>query len=288
MNVGAVCGIATQVTTNVWGQTTTSACTGSGFVLTEDGYIVTNNHVVADASEGSIVVQLYSGEEYPAAIVGTDSMNDVALLKIEAEGLQTVTIGDSDQIEVGETVEAIGNPALDVADLDAVSAIAKRHGLPLVVDATFATPYLLRPFEHGADIVVHSLTKWLGGHGTALGGIVVDGDGELYTKAAAQALALAVSLAGGLLSTLALWLLLRAPRRMSYIGVSLIAAVCHNVGQLAAAAALSGTPALFHYGKYLLLLAALTGFVTGVILNIVMPRIAAVFDLYFRGKDAHP
>ena len=110
MNVGAVCGIATQVTTNVWGQTTTSACTGSGFVLTEAGYIVTNNHVVADASEGSIVVQLYSGEEYPAAIVGTDSMNDVALLKIEAEGLQTVTVGDSDQIEVGETVEAIGNP----------------------------------------------------------------------------------------------------------------------------------------------------------------------------------
>ena len=110
MNVGAVCGIATQVTTNVWGQTTTSACTGSGFVLTEDGYIVTNNHVVADANEDSIVVQLYSGEEYPAAIVGTDSMNDVALLKIEAEGLQTITIGDSDQIEVGETVEAIGNP----------------------------------------------------------------------------------------------------------------------------------------------------------------------------------
>ena len=83
---------------------------GSGVIFKSDGYIVTNNHVVADASEGSIVVQLYSGEEYPAAIVGTDSMNDVALLKIEAEGLQTVTIGDSDQIEVGETVEAIGNP----------------------------------------------------------------------------------------------------------------------------------------------------------------------------------
>lgn len=72
-------------------------------------------------------------------------------------------------------VEAIGNPSLDVADLDAVSAIARRHAIPLVVDATFATPYLLRPLEHGADIVVHSLTKWLGGHGTALGGIVVDG-----------------------------------------------------------------------------------------------------------------
>lgn len=114
MNVGAVCGIATQVTTNVWGQTTTSACTGSGFVLTEDGYIVTNHHVIADADEGTVVVQFYSGEEYPAAIVGTDSMNDVALLKIEAKGLQTVTVGDSDEVEVGETVEAIGNPLGDL------------------------------------------------------------------------------------------------------------------------------------------------------------------------------
>ena len=79
-------------------------------------------------------------------------------------------------------VEAIGNPSLDVADLDAVSAIAGRHGLPLVVDATFATPYLLRPFEHGADIVVHSLTKWMGGHGSALGGIVVDGGSFDWTR----------------------------------------------------------------------------------------------------------
>ena len=110
MNVGAVCGIATQVTTNVWGQTATASCAGSGFVLTQDGYIVTNNHVVSDADEGTIVVRLYSGEEYTADVVGTDSMNDVALLKIETEGLQTVTIGDSNEIEVGEIVEAIGNP----------------------------------------------------------------------------------------------------------------------------------------------------------------------------------
>ena len=110
MNVGAVCGIATQVTTNVWGQTATASCAGSGFVLTQDGYVVTNNHVVSDADEGTVVVRLYSGEEYTADIVGTDSMNDVALLKIETEGLQTVTVGDSDEIEVGEIVEAIGNP----------------------------------------------------------------------------------------------------------------------------------------------------------------------------------
>ncbi len=72
-------------------------------------------------------------------------------------------------------VESIGNPALDVADIEAVSEIAKKYHLPLVVDSTFTTPYLLRPLESGADIVVHSLTKWLGGHGTGIGGIVVDG-----------------------------------------------------------------------------------------------------------------
>jgi len=71
-------------------------------------------------------------------------------------------------------IETIGNPVLGVTDIEAVSAIARKHHLPLVVDSTFTTPYLLRPLEHGADIVVHSLTKWLGGHGTAIGGIVVD------------------------------------------------------------------------------------------------------------------
>jgi O-acetylhomoserine (thiol)-lyase len=70
--------------------------------------------------------------------------------------------------------ETIGNPALDVADLEAIAHIARAGGVPLVVDSTFTTPYLLRPLEHGADIVVHSLTKWLGGHGTGIGGIVVD------------------------------------------------------------------------------------------------------------------
>ena len=70
--------------------------------------------------------------------------------------------------------ETIGNPALDVLDIEAVAKIAHRHRLPLVLDSTFTTPYLLRPIEHGADIVVHSLTKWIGGHGTAIGGIVVD------------------------------------------------------------------------------------------------------------------
>ena len=71
-------------------------------------------------------------------------------------------------------VESIGNPVLDIVNMEAVSQIAKKHHLPLAIDSTFTTPYLFRPIEHGADIVIHSLTKWLGGHGTGIGGIVVD------------------------------------------------------------------------------------------------------------------
>jgi len=71
-------------------------------------------------------------------------------------------------------VETIGNPGLDVVDLEAVAAVAHRHRLPLLVDSTFTSPFLLRPIEYGADVVIHSLTKWIGGHGTAIGGIVVD------------------------------------------------------------------------------------------------------------------
>ncbi len=70
--------------------------------------------------------------------------------------------------------ETVSNPALEVTDLDAVAAVAKAHGLPLIVDATFSTPYLTNPIAHGANIVVHSLTKWFGGHGTGIGGVVVD------------------------------------------------------------------------------------------------------------------
>lgn len=74
----------------------------------------------------------------------------------------------------GLYVEGIGNPVLDFTDIDEVAQIAHRNGLPLIVDGTFTTPYLLRTIEHSADIVINSLTKWIGGHGTAIGGIAVD------------------------------------------------------------------------------------------------------------------
>lgn len=71
-------------------------------------------------------------------------------------------------------IETLGNPNSDIPDIDALAALAHKHGLPLVVDNTFGTPYLIRPIEHGADIIVHSATKFIGGHGTTLGGVIVD------------------------------------------------------------------------------------------------------------------
>ncbi|EAT14951.1 O-acetylhomoserine aminocarboxypropyltransferase/cysteine synthase family protein [Desulfuromonas acetoxidans] len=98
-------------------------------------------------------------------------------------GIKVVFVDPADPHNFAEAItdktkavftEVIGNPKLDVADIEALATIAHDHGLPLIVDSTFATPYLLRPIDHGADIVIHSLTKWLGGHGAGIGGIVVD------------------------------------------------------------------------------------------------------------------
>ncbi len=82
-------------------------------------------------------------------------------------------------------IETLGNPNSDIPDIDAVAKIAHSHGIPLVIDNTFGTPYLIRPIEHGADIVVHSATKFLGGHGTTLGGIIVD-SGKFDWKASGK------------------------------------------------------------------------------------------------------
>ncbi|MDE9448182.1 aminotransferase class V-fold PLP-dependent enzyme, partial [Xenorhabdus bovienii] len=70
--------------------------------------------------------------------------------------------------------ESITNPSGNIVDIQAMAEVAHRHGLPLIVDNTVATPYLCRPFEHGADIIIHSLTKYIGGHGTSIGGMIVD------------------------------------------------------------------------------------------------------------------
>ncbi len=82
-------------------------------------------------------------------------------------------------------IETLGNPNSDIPDIDALAALAHKHGLPLVVDNTFGTPYFIRPIEHGADIVVHSATKFIGGHGTTLGGVIVDSGNFDWEKSGA-------------------------------------------------------------------------------------------------------
>lgn len=98
-------------------------------------------------------------------------------------GVSTTFVNSHDLTEVENAIqdntkaiylETLGNPNSDIPDIDSIAAIAHRHGLPLVIDNTFGTPYLVRPIEHGADIVLHSATKFIGGHGTTLGGIIVD------------------------------------------------------------------------------------------------------------------
>lgn len=109
-------------------------------------------------------------------------------------GITTTFVNAHDLEEVEKAIrpntkaiylETLGNPNADIPDIDAIAEIAHKHGLPLVIDNTFGTPYLLRPIEHGADIVVHSATKFIGGHGTTLGGIIVD-SGKFDWKASGK------------------------------------------------------------------------------------------------------
>ena len=102
---------------------------------------------------------------------------------LREQGIETTFVDPSDPSNFEKVIkentkllytETLGNPNSDVVDLEAISAIAHKHGIPLIVDSTFTSPYLLRPIEHGADIVVHSATKFIGGHGVAMGGIIID------------------------------------------------------------------------------------------------------------------
>ena len=102
---------------------------------------------------------------------------------LKEQGLDTTFVDPSDPENFEKAIqpntkllyaETLGNPNSDVIDLEAIAAIAHKHGIPFIVDSTFATPYLLRPIEHGADVVVHSATKFIGGNGTVMGGVVVD------------------------------------------------------------------------------------------------------------------
>jgi len=120
---------------------------------------------------------------------GTYNLFKYTLAKL---GIETTFVEDQDDAEEWAAAvrpntklffgETIGNPKINILDIELVSDVAHEHGVPLIVDNTIATPYLIRPFEHGADIVVHSATKYLGGHGTVIGGVIVDGGKFEWSK----------------------------------------------------------------------------------------------------------
>ena len=163
---------------------------GLASVAAASGTAAIFNTVVTICSQGNEIVStsnLYGG---------TYTLFDAILPQF---GITTklVPLNDQAALEAAITpatrmiyTETIGNPGLDVADLDMYARVAKKHHLPLVVDSTFTTPALLRPFDYGVNIVIHSLSKWMGGHGTGIGGIAVDGGNfdwdeprfELFTK----------------------------------------------------------------------------------------------------------
>lgn len=127
---------------------------------------------------------LKTGDELVSAVNlygGTYTMFDAILPQQNNITVRFTPVNDFEAVEKAINaktrlifVETIGNPALDVADLEGYVALARRHRLPLVVDATFTPPTLLRPIDHGADVVIHSLSKWIGGHGVGIGGAVID------------------------------------------------------------------------------------------------------------------
>ena len=125
------------------------------------------------ADEGHIVAQktIYGGSYN--LLAHTMPHYGITTTFVDAHDLSEVEGAITEQTRA-VYLETLGNPNCDIPDLDAIAEIAHRHGLPLVVDNTFGTPYLIRPIEHGADLVIHSATKFLGGHGTTLGGVIVD------------------------------------------------------------------------------------------------------------------
>ena len=125
------------------------------------------------ADEGHIVAQktIYGGSYN--LLAHTMPHYGITTTFVDAHDLSEVEGAITEQTRA-VYLDTLGNPNCDIPDLDAIAEIAHRHGLPLVVDNTFGTPYLIRPIEHGADLVIHSATKFLGGHGTTLGGVIVD------------------------------------------------------------------------------------------------------------------
>jgi O-acetylhomoserine (thiol)-lyase len=156
---------------------------GTAALMLSSGQAATTNAILNIAHAGDHIVS--SSSVYG----GTYNLFKYTLPKL---GIETTFIEDQDDLEAWQAAvrpntkaffgETIANPKINILDISGVSEVAHRNGLPLIVDNTVASPYLLRPLEHGADIVVHSATKFLGGHGTVIAGVIVDGGKFPWSK----------------------------------------------------------------------------------------------------------
>ncbi len=175
-DAGNIYGRLTNSTEDVFEKRIASLEGGTAALATASGAAAINYTISALARSGEHIVAsktIYGGTyDLLAHTLPLTSNITATFVDPEQEGSFEAAIQDNTKAIF---VETLGNPNSNVIDIEAVAAVAHKHGIPLVIDSTFATPYLIRPIEHGADIVVHSATKFIGGHGTAIGGVVVDG-----------------------------------------------------------------------------------------------------------------
>lgn len=174
-DAGNIYGRLTNPTQDIFEQRIASLEGGVAALATASGAAAINYTISALAKSGEHIVvskTIYGGTyNLLAHTLPLASGITTTFVDPDAEGSFEAAIQDNTKAIF---IETLGNPNSNIIDIEAVAAVAHKHGIPLVIDSTFATPYLIRPIEHGADIVVHSATKFIGGHGTAIGGVIVD------------------------------------------------------------------------------------------------------------------
>ena len=175
-DAGNIYGRLTNPTQDVFEQRIAALEGGVAALATASGAAAINYTISALAKNGEHIVAaktIYGGTyNLLAHTLPLSSGVTATFVDPDAEGSFEAAIQENTKAIF---VETLGNPNSNIIDIEEVAAIAHKHGIPLVIDSTFATPYLIRPIEHGADIVIHSATKFIGGHGTAIGGVIVDG-----------------------------------------------------------------------------------------------------------------
>ena len=175
-DAGNIYGRLTNPTQDIFEQRVAALEGGAAALATASGAAAINYAISALAKSGEHIVAaktIYGGTyNLLAHTLPLSSGVTATFVDPDVEGSFEAAIQENTKAIF---VETLGNPNSNLIDIEEVAAIAHKHGIPLVIDSTFATPYLIRPIEHGADIVIHSATKFIGGHGTAIGGVIVDG-----------------------------------------------------------------------------------------------------------------